>query len=148
MLSNCAVFSALLAAGLGLAACSPLASPATTSFPSATHEVSPTISTEQGPDQLIAGGAQLYAANCQVCHGDQEGKGGTNGPPPHNETGHTWHHPGAQLKDWILNGKITGAMPPFKDALTEDEVDTILSYIKSWWTSDQFESQADISRRY
>ena len=61
-----------------------------------------------------------------MCHGDQEGRGSTSGTPPHNETGHTWHHPDAQLKDWILNGKITGAMPPFKDALTKDEVDTIL----------------------
>jgi mono/diheme cytochrome c family protein len=39
-------------------------------------------------------------------------------------------------------------MPPFKDVLTEEQVDTVLSYIKTWWTPDQRESQADISQRY
>ena len=39
-------------------------------------------------------------------------------------------------------------MPPFKDKLTEHEVDAILSYIKTWWEEGQRESQADISRRY
>ena len=128
--------SALLAVGLGLVACSPAASPAAKSSP------------EQGADQLIARGAQLYAANCQVCHGDQEGRGRAGGAAPHNDTGHTWHHPDAQLKDWILNGKLPGAMPSVTDVLTEEEVDTILSHIKSWWTFAQVECQADISRRY
>ena len=143
-----ALFSALLAVGLGLAACSSAASPATTFSPSATQEVSPTISLEQGSNQFIARGAQLYAASCQVCHGDQDGRGVTSGASTHNQTGHTWHHPDAQLKDWILNGKFPGAMPSFTGVLTEEEVDTILSHIKSWWTLDQLESQADISRRY
>jgi hypothetical protein len=39
-------------------------------------------------------------------------------------------------------------MPPFKDKLTELEVDAILIYIKTWWTEDQRERQADISQRY
>ena len=123
-----ALFSALLAVGLGLAACSPAA--------------------EQGSNQLTARGAQLYTVNCQVCHGDQEGRGRISGAPTHNETGHTWHHPDAQLKEWILNGKLPGAMPSFKNDLSEEEVDAIISHIKSWWTLDQIESQADISRRY
>ena len=93
-------------------------------------------------------GARLYAANCQVCHGDREGQGATGGAAPHNDTGHTWHHPDAQLRDWILNGKFPGAMPSFKAALTEEQVDTILSYIRSWWTTEQRETQADVSQRY
>ncbi|MFQ6029755.1 MAG: c-type cytochrome [Dehalococcoidia bacterium] len=99
----------------------------------------------------VALGAGLYAANCQVCHGDSSGRGGTGGAPPHNEIGHTWHHPDAQLKDWVLNGKpgfATPGMPPLGDKLTEPEVDAVLSYIKTWWTSKQRESQADVSRRY
>ncbi len=139
----------LLAVGLGLAACSPAAPPATTSSPSATQEVSQTVSPEQGSDQLIARGAQLYAANCQVCHGDQEGRGGTSGAPPHTVRGHTWHHPDAQLKDWVINGKLGfGQMPAFNGKLTDQEVDAVLSYIKTWWAPDQLEAQADISRRY
>ena len=115
---------------------------------------SPQVETEVTKANSVGKGVQLYAANCQVCHGDREGQGATGGAPPHNDTGHTWHHPDAQLKDWILNGKLPGAtptfgaMPAFKDALTEEQVDTILSYVRSWWTTEQRESQADISQRY
>ena len=93
-------------------------------------------------------GLQLYAANCEVCHGDREGLGATGGAPPHNGTGYTWHHPDAQLKDWILNGKFPGAMPSFEASLTEEQIDSILSVMRSWWTTEQRETQADVSLRY
>ena len=96
----------------------------------------------------ITRGAELYAANCQSCHGDQQGQGGL-GAPPHNQDGHTWHHADAQLKVWILDGKL--GMDPthaFKDKISESELDSILAFIKTWWTPDQRESQADITRRY
>ena len=67
--------------------------------------------------------------------------------PSHNATGHTWHHPDAQLTDWVLNGKITGAMPGFGDRLSEAEVNAVLSFIKTWWTPEQRETQADVSQR-
>ena len=72
------------------------------------------------------------------------------GAPLHNEIGHTWHHPDAQLMDWVLNGKPPGAMPPSKDVLNEgnDEVVAILAHIKTWWTTEQRDSQAAISERY
>lgn len=101
-----------------------------------------------GSGPLLSKGEKLYVANCQVCHGDRQGSGATGGAPPHNEIGHTWHHPDAQLRDWILNGKFPGAMPAFKDKLSEDQVDAILAYIKTWWTEEQRESQADVSHRY
>ena len=99
-------------------------------------------------EEVLSKGAELFVANCQICHGDREGQGATGRASPHNETGHTWHHPDAQLKDWVLNGKFPGAMPPFKDLLRGEEVDAILSYIRTWWTAEQRESQADISQRY
>ena len=102
-----------------------------------------------GTDTSFDGeGLALYAANCQVCHGDREGEGATGGAPPHNGTGHTWHHPDAQLVDWVLNGKFPGAMPSFEARLTEEQIDTILSYIRSWWSTEQRETQADVSKRY
>ena len=107
-----------------------------------------TVTTQDAGVGGLRLGAQLYSANCQACHGDQEGRGGISEAPTHNETGHTWHHPDVQLKDWVLNGKFPGAMPALKDKLTEEEVDAILAYIKTWWTPDQRESQADISRTY
>ena len=39
-------------------------------------------------------------------------------------------------------------MPGFKDTLTNANVESILTYIKIWWTSEQRESQADVSVRY
>lgn len=100
-------------------------------------------------ENVLSRGAELYVANCQICHGDRQGNGVTLGAAPHNESGHTWHHPDAQLKETIFNGKMgLGLMPPFKDKLTEGEVDAILSYIKTWWEEWQREGQADISQRY
>lgn len=96
----------------------------------------------------LEAGESLYQANCLVCHGDREGKGATAGASPHNETGHTWHHPDAQLKEWVLNGRLFLGMPAFKDKLTEADVEAVLVYLKTWWTPEQRESQADISRRY
>ena len=145
-------FDLLLIAGsataLLLAACTepePIA--ATTRAPTVQPN-SAGVETPRVSEEVQSNGAELYAASCQVCHGDREGQGATGGTPPHNETGHTWHHPDAQLKDWVLNGKFPGTMPPFKDVLRGEEVHAILSYIKTWWTAEQRESQADISQRY
>ncbi len=82
---------------------------------------------------------------------ESNGIGGTGGAPPHNKAGHTWHHPDAQLREWVLNGKLgfgSPGMPALGDKLAEPEVDAILTFIKTWWTAGQRESQADISRRY
>ena len=68
--------------------------------------------------------------------------------PLHNEKGHTWHHPDAQLKEWILLGRTGGAMPAFASRLTEEDIEAILEFIKTWWTEEQRETQTDISRRY
>jgi len=97
-----------------------------------------------------ARGAKVYAVSCQPCHGDQHGKGSIGRAHPHNEMGHTWHHPDAQLKEWILNGKLGpgySVMPGF-NYLREGDVEAILALIKTWWTNEQRETQADISRRY
>lgn len=96
----------------------------------------------------LARGAAVYAASCQSCHGDRQGAGAAGSAPVHNETGHTWHHPAAQLKDWIMNGKLTGAMPAFGDKLSEEDVDVVLAFLKTWWTPEQRRTQEDVSRRY
>ena len=74
--------------------------------------------------------------------------GTTGGAPPHNKDGHTWHHPDAQLKDWILNGKPFTLMAAFKGKLSERDADSILAFIKTWWTEEQRLSQANVSKRY
>ncbi len=137
------------AVGLVLAACSGVGTPTRTPIP--VTQPAPTARAEpaSNPNENNAKGADFYTINCQVCHGDLRGPGGS-GAPPHNQYGHTWHHPDAQLKDWVINGKRFGLsqMPAFKNTLTDPEVDAVLSYIKTSWTEDQRETQADVSVRY
>ncbi len=141
---NGAAFITLVAVSIGLDACSGTVPP---TLPPST----PTAQLVEKPEALIkpvGRGAELYIANCQLCHGDQRGQGGV-GAPPHNQGGHTWHHPDAQLKDWVINGKLGLAqMPDFKETLNESEIDEILTYIKTWWSKEQRETQADVSLRY
>jgi mono/diheme cytochrome c family protein len=140
-----------VAVGLGLAGCSGAVEPTPASTSTPAVQPAPTTRSEgpQASSDILDKGAELYAANCQTCHGDREGRGLSQGAPPHSETGHTWHHPDAHLKDWVMNGKLGfGQMPPFREKLTEAETEAILAFIKTWWTPDQRESQANVSRRY
>lgn len=93
-------------------------------------------------------GATLFAQSCQSCHGDLKGRGNDGVAPLHNEQGHTFHHPDAQLVDFILLGKPPGLMPAFGDSLTEPQVHAILEFIKTSWAAEDLEVQRDISRRY
>lgn len=83
-------------------------------------------------------------------------------PPPHNKNGHTWHHPDCQLVEIVLRGsgemgtmmrRMMGApegtprMPAFGDILSRGDVEAILGYIKTWWTAEQRETQALITRQ-
>ncbi len=100
--------------------------------------------------KALARGANVYTTSCRPCHGDRHGKGAIGRAHPHNEMGHTWHHPDAQLKEWILHGKPGpgfSLMPGF-NYLREHDVEAILVLIKTWWTDEQREIQEDISRRY
>lgn len=108
------------------------------------------VETQSNLAETHARGAKLYATSCQPCHGDRQGKGTASGTSPHNEKGHTWHHPDIQLKDWTLSGKpgFLRDMPAFKAMLKEKDVEAILAFIKTWWTAEQREIQADITRRY
>lgn len=98
---------------------------------------------------IVAQGAKLYANNCASCHGDDL-KGQANWrerdaegylpAPPHDETGHTWHHPDAQLiqitragTEAIVGGNYKSRMIGFGNALSEPEIRAVLAYIKSTW---------------
>ncbi len=104
-------------------------------------------------------GATVYAANCANCHGaNLEGQAdwktpnedGTWKAPPHDETGHTWHHPDDYLLDRIYNGtegldaamQADSNMPAYKDMLTDEEITAVLEFIKSQWPDDIKAAQA------
>ena len=104
-------------------------------------------------------GATVYAANCANCHGaNLEGQAewktpnedGTWKAPPHDESGHTWHHPDDYLLDRIYNGtegldaamQADSNMPAYKDMLTDEEITAVLEFIKSQWPDDIKAAQA------
>ena len=89
-------------------------------------------------------GLKLYQKNCASCHGkNAEGTpdwrktedDGMFPPPPLNGTGHTWHHPTKVLVNLIKDGtaKIGGKMPAWKDKLSDQEINDILTWIKAQW---------------
>ncbi|WP_420411806.1 c-type cytochrome [Roseibium sp.] len=100
--------------------------------------------------EIVSAGEQIYRDNCASCHGQNlEGEAnwgvsnpdGTMPAPPHNETGHTWHHGSQLLFDLTKHGldEVAGGdgystnMPAFKDVLTDQEIIAVLSFIKSTW---------------
>jgi len=101
----------------------------------------------------VAPGAALYVRHCAVCHGaNLEGApdwkkrlpDGSLPPPPHDSSGHTWHHSDALLLSIIANGgdpAYNSKMPAFKDKLTQDETAMILEFIKSRWGKNEREFQ-------
>ncbi|WP_229738107.1 c-type cytochrome [Sinisalibacter lacisalsi] len=100
----------------------------------------------------VAQGETLYADSCASCHGaNLEGQPEWRSPgpdgrlpaPPHDETGHTWHHPDRVLFQYTkLGGRAALAlqgvdfdsgMPAFGETLTDQEIWNILGYIQSTW---------------
>lgn len=86
----------------------------------------------------------------------ERGPDGLLPAPPHDASGHTWHHrdellfritkygvaKAANLKDYAT------AMPPFEGVLSDEEIVAVLSWIKSQWPAeirarhDKFNAQA------
>src|SRR3546814_301467 len=71
--------------------------------------------------ELVANGKGIYANNCASCHGAKlEGQpdwrvrqaNGRLPAPPHDESGHTWHHPDAGLIEITKNGLVPGVKAP------------------------------------
>lgn len=93
-------------------------------------------------------GRSLYEIYCAACHGAQlEGQpdwmsrlpNGRLPAPPHDETGHTWHHSDGQLFRIVKEGLAAIApgyetdMPAFADRMTDDEIGAVIDFIKSTW---------------
>ncbi len=102
-----------------------------------------------GPPTMTLG-ADLYSVNCASCHGANlegqpdwrlRGADGRLPAPPHDKTGHTWHHDSDTLLRLTKYGvaKLIDVpsyetdMPIYDEILTDDEILGILSYIKSTW---------------
>lgn len=100
-------------------------------------------------DDLVAAGKLLYSEYCASCHGDVDFPPPVSSAPSHLDDGHTWHHPDRLLFDWIMDGvPLATIMPKWRGQLTEDEVITILAYIKSNWSKENLDRQTQGSAQY
>ncbi|WP_298855730.1 cytochrome c [uncultured Ruegeria sp.] len=113
-------------------------------------------------DRDLTNGQTLYAEHCASCHGVKlEGQPDWQTPdengilpsPPHDETGHTWHHDNQLLFEYTqLGGEavlaargvdaFASGMPGFVDTLTDDDIWDVLTYIRSTWPDDIQQLQA------
>ena len=112
----------------------------------------------------IAAGEELYQRYCASCHGaDLQGQPDWQSPgadgvlpaPPHDETGHTWHHADDLLFDYTKVGgaaalarkgiEFQSGMPGVSDQLSDAQLLDILAYIKSTWPERQRAVQAERS---
>lgn len=111
----------------------------------------------------IADGRSLYVTYCAGCHGlNLEGQPNWQRPlpngmmpaPPHDATGHTWHHPDSLLfqitkyggQSIASPGYVSG-MPAFGNQLTDRQIWAILAYIKSTWPPEIREAQEAVNRQ-
>lgn len=112
---------------------------------------------------LVLQGKKIYATNCASCHGaNLEGQSNwrqrlPNGrlpAPPHDVTGHTWHHTDSLLIDIVKNGLIPGRtappgyqsdMPAYGSVLSDEEIRAVLAYIKSSWPLQALQAQKDMT---
>ena len=110
---------------------------------------------------MIARGKIVYESNCVSCHqvnliGAENWKGldedGHRKAPPLNGTGHTWHHDDATLHNIIKHGlaklvkNYEGKMLGYEDSLKDKDIDSVLSYMKSFWPDDVYQQQINLSK--
>ena len=112
---------------------------------------------------LVAQGAEVYAAECAACHGAalegqpdwrEQGASGLLPAPPHDASGHTWHHDDATLFTLTKHGLAglmddapPSGMPAFGGVLTDEEIVAVLSYIKSTWPAEVRAQHDEINQR-
>ena len=64
---------------------------------------------------------------------------GTYPAPPHDRSGHTWHHADALLVEIVTKGGVAepSAMPAFGQQLSDEDVLAVLDFLKSKWGKDE-----------
>ncbi len=116
-------------------------------------------------DADIGVGKALYGEFCASCHGENlEGQPNWRSPgedgrlpaPPHDKTGHTWHHPDSMLFTYTKSGgkaalasqgvEFDSGMPGFSEELSDDEIWNVLAYIQSTWPERHRQIQSERTR--
>lgn len=99
--------------------------------------------------RAVARGEEIYKDYCASCHGAnlegednwrQPGPDGRLPAPPHDPSGHTWHHSDMVLfrltKEGpaaLVGGGYESNMPAFEGVLCDRDIVDVLAYIKSTW---------------
>jgi mono/diheme cytochrome c family protein len=109
-------------------------------------------------------GENIYKAECASCHGAKlEGQpdwrtrrpDGKLPAPPHDASGHTWHHPKEKLAAIIKYGLVppnapegyVSDMPAFAGKLNDLQIGNVLDYIESKWPADVRARRAEMLQR-
>ncbi len=116
--------------------------------------------------EYVLMGKQIYRGSCASCHGvnlegqvpdwQSPGADGKIPAPPHDETGHTWHHADRVLFDITKLGVAKAAnlknyessMPAYEGVLSDDEIVAVLSYIKSSWPEEMRNRHDELNRQF
>jgi len=149
--------------GLTLVACGAAASsatPATRSMtPTPTLPPLPTLDSDE-----VALGRQVYLEQCAACHGQnaegqlnwqQPDANGNMPAPPHDDSGHTWHHADGLLYEIIRDGFRDPLKPPdspltmpaFGDKLSDAEIRAVITYFKSLWSEESRLFQWEVTQQ-
>jgi mono/diheme cytochrome c family protein len=113
--------------------------------------------------EQVARGIKIYEERCATCHGGNlEGQpvwrtrlpSGRMPAPPHDDSGHTWHHADDVLFGITKFGltppyapaRYASDMPAFRDTLSDQQIREVLAYIKSRWSPRAQQAQAQFTR--
>ena len=114
------------------------------------------------PEQVAVGKA-VYVAQCASCHGvalkgqpnwRTRMRDGKLPAPPHDASGHSWHHADSVLFNMTKRGAAASGgymyktdMAPYAEILSDDEIWAVLAYIKSTWPAAIQRRQEAINNR-
>lgn len=116
------------------------------------------ISLEGLEPEAVAHGERLYLQHCAVCHGrNLEGApnwqtpnpDGSYPPPPHDASGHTWHHPDRVLLEIVRDGSPwpQSRMPAFGHVLSDDDMLAIIEFFRAHWGPEEREFQRRVTEQ-
>lgn len=121
---------------------------------------------DAGDPVRVVHGRKIYAQQCASCHGaNLEGQpdwrqrlpSGRMPAPPHDASSHTWRHPDAVLFSISKNGLVAGVtspagyvsdMPAFGPSLSDEDIISVLAYIKSTWPQKMAAAQQEVTEQY
>jgi len=119
---------------------------------------------DTGNAKQVARGKLVYKRFCSLCHGAKlEGqpnwrirnRDGKLPAPPHDASGHTWHHD----DELIFNMTKFGLVPPFApkdyktdmpawgDTLSDADIWAVITFIKSTWPEEIRKSREEMGLR-